>query len=647
VINIKNSYTPIIKAQFLEYENIEKNINSSKLSDLQGFESSVLLNLSKIKKMQNSKIRGADAKNAMKLKKLWENILNDIRYNYLTVLVDKYKFPFSPSDYIRKHKKELNNKTIVEVVDDEGLIREAFNSIIKELIPSHPKDEYTSTRLLNRHFIIHCGGTNTGKTYNALEALKKSSNGVYLAPLRLLALEIFQTLNSSGVLCTLSTGEEDIVVPAATHVSSTIEKLNLNKNYDVAVIDEAQMMSDVQRGNAWTRAILGVKAKEIHICCSLDAVSLLKTLITDCKDTFELHEYERNTPLIVETTQFKFPDNVEVGDALVVFSKRMVLSVAGILASKGHKVSVLYGNLPPDTRRKQIQRFIDHETDVVVTTDVIGMGVNLPIRRVVFMETRKYDGQDFIIDWDYNSSDGHYVAKSSNGRRMLHDTEFKQIAGRAGRKNIFDEGFVTALTNKGIVKKALSNNLEDLKYAYSTPLDKYILNFPIGTLRDRLVAWLQSRDEVAYIRKANIDEPLGLLEKLDNRYKERLTMNEKYKLIFIPFDSKKEPLIDLWVELIDKYLEKQILIPPVYPKVENLDNLELYYRQLDLFYSYCKEMKQPYDAELIMEVKAEVSEKIHKILKNQIKNMKHKCSKCGKELPWDFPFNICEECHDK
>ena len=36
--------------------------------------------------------------------------------------------------------------------------------------------------------------------------------------------------------------------------------------YEVAVIDEIQMIGDVERGWAWTRVILGIKAKRIHLC---------------------------------------------------------------------------------------------------------------------------------------------------------------------------------------------------------------------------------------------------------------------------------------------------------------------------------------------------------------------------------------------
>ncbi|HAL58320.1 MAG TPA: helicase, partial [Sarcina sp.] len=54
--------------------------------------------------------------------------------------------------------------------------------------------------------------------------------------------------------------------------------------------------------------------------------------------------------------------------------------------------SIIYGALPYDVRHKQAELFAAGKTDVVVATDAIGMGMNLPIRRVVLMETVKYDG---------------------------------------------------------------------------------------------------------------------------------------------------------------------------------------------------------------------------------------------------------------
>lgn len=96
--------------------------------------------------------------------------------------------------------------------------------------------------------------------------------------------------------------------------------------------------------------------------------------------------------LICEDTPFSFPESVLPGDALVVFSKKSVLDVAGRLEEEGIKASVIYGSLPPEIRRRQMQLFTSGKTKVVVATDAIGMGLNLPVRRIVFVQTQKFDG---------------------------------------------------------------------------------------------------------------------------------------------------------------------------------------------------------------------------------------------------------------
>ncbi len=67
------------------------------------------------------------------------------------------------------------------------------------------------------------GPTNSGKTYSALERLKEADSGYYLAPLRLLALEGYETLKRDGVNVSLITGEEEIIDEDSTHIASTIE----------------------------------------------------------------------------------------------------------------------------------------------------------------------------------------------------------------------------------------------------------------------------------------------------------------------------------------------------------------------------------------------------------------------------------------
>jgi len=61
---------------------------------------------------------------------------------------------------------------------------------------------------MGRKLIFHVGPTNSGKTYSAMKMLKDADTGYYLAPLRLLALEGYETLKKWGLQASLVTGEE-------------------------------------------------------------------------------------------------------------------------------------------------------------------------------------------------------------------------------------------------------------------------------------------------------------------------------------------------------------------------------------------------------------------------------------------------------
>ena len=85
--------------------------------------------------------------------------------------------------------------------------------------------------------------------------------------------------SARGVPCSLLTGEENVPAPGARVVSSTIEMVNTRRPIDMAVIDEAQMIFDVDRGWAWTQAIVGVPANEVIIICSAYAVPAIENLL--------------------------------------------------------------------------------------------------------------------------------------------------------------------------------------------------------------------------------------------------------------------------------------------------------------------------------------------------------------------------------
>jgi len=255
-------------------------------------------------------------------------------------------------------------------------------------------------RKLNRQHHFYLGPTNSGKTYHALNALIEAKTGVYLAPLRLLAMEVRDRLVQAGVPCNLITGEERIVMKGAQHTASTIEMMHSTKAVDVAVIDEIQMLQDPDRGQAWTAALIGVPARQVFVCGS-NAVTALCTKALDVLDEpYEITYLERKTPLIFEDNSLcgtryskpKLKNQLQKGDAVVAFSRKDVLTLAARFRHWGYKVASIYGALSPEVRRHESERFLSGDADILVATDAIGMGLNLPIRRVIFANIHKFDG---------------------------------------------------------------------------------------------------------------------------------------------------------------------------------------------------------------------------------------------------------------
>lgn len=113
----------------------------------------------------------------------------------------------------------------------------------------------------------------------------------------------------NNIACSMITGEELIDVDGANHTSSTIEMFDASKRYDVAVIDEGQMVGDKDRGGYWAAAILGVYAPEVHICTAPEGVTLIKRLIAMCRDEVEEVAHKRTVPLVAQSETFRYPSD--------------------------------------------------------------------------------------------------------------------------------------------------------------------------------------------------------------------------------------------------------------------------------------------------------------------------------------------------
>ena len=501
---------------------------------------------------------------------------------------------------------------------------------ILELVPARPEMEFAEVRELARHFILHIGPTNSGKTFQALERLRQAKNGTYLGPLRLLALEVYEQMHGAGVPCTMRTGQECIEEENSRVTASTIEMADFDENYDIAVIDEAQLVADTDRGHSWTKAILGLRAEEIHICMSPAAEQVVCHLIQLCDDTFEVRRYERKTELVCEDRPFAFPDDVQEGDALIAFSKKSVLDVAGRLEEAGIASSVIYGSLPPEIRRRQTRMFNEGMTKVAVATDAIGMGLNLPVRRIVFMQTDKFDGVS---------------------RRPLRIPEVKQIAGRAGRFGIYDKGCVNALGEREL------EYIRTLYRADEEPLTEVNLGFPqvlldIDAPLDELMKiWYSVTPSEPFV-KENIDEALYLYEQA-KRYKNQIDGFENkhliYKMITCPIDIKDRRVVMLWLDYCRTYTADVSLEKPAFYRDHKggIAQYETYYKQLDLYYQFSRRMQKELDEEWLAKQREKTEMRIMSYLTRGKQNYIARCKYCGRLLPLGSPFQVCDDCFGK
>lgn len=499
---------------------------------------------------------------------------------------------------------------------------------IIDMVPVRPETEFTQARAMKRHFILHIGPTNCGKTYQALERLKEAQNGVYLGPLRLLALEVYEKMKEAQIPCTMLTGEERIYEDKSRIISSTVEMLDIDQKYDVAVIDEAQMIADPDRGHSWTRAILGVLAEEIHICMSPAAEKVITHLIALCGDSYERREYERKTVLVCEEVPFRFPEDVQEGDALIVFTKRAVLDIAGRLERSGMKVSVIYGSLPPEIRRRQIQLFSGKQTNVVVSTDAIGMGLNLPVKRIVFIQTEKFDGKN---------------------TRPLKIAEIKQIAGRAGRFGIYDTGYVNAAGEEELeyIRSCFSQAEPEVTHV-SLGFPQVLLDMdePLDAV---LKIWKSVETEEPF-RKISIEEVLFLYEKAYKDRKEIDGFEDKhmlYRMLTCSIDIKNRDIVALWLYYCKTYTADVSLHFPALMMCSDsgLLRYETFYRMLDLYYQFSVRLGKEIDINRLEREREKTEETIMRYLSKNKKEYIQKCRYCGSLLLPGAASSVCDKCY--
>lgn len=557
-----------------------------------------------------------------------DDSLSNLQNDYLSMVSEEYvanllvlvDIPFDLGEHkiiYEQDRAEQNRRRAEEVLEEKRKEEEA-----KRILEDIFGREYSPSIGRNIHYVLHVGETNTGKTHHALERMKEAESGLYLAPLRLLALEVYDKLNADGIPCNLKTGEEEKEVENARHISSTVEMFHEKDYYDVVVIDESQMIADKDRGFSWYKAITKTNAKEVHIIGSRNTKEIMLNLLGDSE--IEIKEYSRDIPLEIESQAFDIK-HTKKGDAIVCFSRRRVLETASRLQNNGHSVSMIYGAMPPETRKKQIQRFINGETTVVVATDAIGMGLNLPIRRIVFLENEKFDGTK---------------------RRRLTSQEVKQIAGRAGRKGIYEVGKVAFTSDVRNMERLLDKEDDPVQTFAIAPTNHVFERFQkyyhdLGTFFE---LWREFKSPKG-TKKASLAEERELYEIIrGTEIEARLSLMDLYGFLHLPFSKKEPELIKQWHETMLSIIRGNALPEPEIKK-GSLEALELTYKAIGLYLLFLYRLGRGTEAIYWERIREEISDGVHEVLKTGVKNMKKECKHCGKKLTWDYRYPMCDECH--
>ncbi len=487
-------------------------------------------------------------------------------------------------------------------------------------------------RSLQRKIIFYAGPTNSGKTYAAMEHLRAAQTGYYLAPLRLLALEGYASLRTHGISASLITGEEEILDAESTHISSTIEMLNFEADVACCVIDEIQMIADRDRGWAWANALIGAPAGTVILTGSADAVAAVTELAAYLGEPLEVIYFVRKNPLEIlpAPTPLK---KIKPRTAVVAFSRKEVLSFRQRLSAH-HRVSVVYGNLSPEVRREEARKFREGESDVLVATDAIAMGLNLPIRTLLFARDNKFDGLR---------------------RRELTTTEILQIAGRAGRYGIHEVGFIGALdaaTLQTIAGK-FHARLPDIERPFSVmaSLHHVLLIGEILETDDLLSILTFFVDNMEFdgpFRAANIESMLEIAAIVGTYH---LDLRTRYHLATAPVGINS-PYIESVFHRYLKHLERGEPVPYIPPRDlppyahthEALLNAEDRVKEVSLYLWLSFRFAASFaDTAVAIRARSRLNRFIETSLAKG--DFVKRCRRCGAALDLTYRFSICERCY--
>lgn len=476
-------------------------------------------------------------------------------------IIDEYQIAHELSQYLEETCFDIDDAR----TDMNSLLQ--HNAIIREFdlldnISDYP-DVFPLARDKKRKIIAYLGDTNSGKTWNAMAKVADACTAAYMAPLRLLAHETYTYLNEQGIPTSLITGEEKILVNNSICTSSTVECFDPHREYDVVVIDEIQMIDDVDRGAFFVQALVGANAKEIIVTGPKEYAKKITEIAEYLGDEIEIEIFNRKSELKALRKPVKLKD-VKPNTAIVAFSKKEVYLIQEQLP-KHIKSTVLYGALGYDVRQTQAERFRNGEVDVIVTTDCIGMGLNLPIETVLFTAIEKYDGY---------------------GVKPITTMLTKQICGRAGRFGKFDTGYYGAIDSgkSGFIKQQMNKRLKPKKGTLPVlPPKRYIESLMrVYDVTEILSSWqnfVKFKREDSIFETANLSKQIHIASYLQTYFSD---YKRYWSIIYCPVDMDKQ--YDEFSNIVKELFETdKITLPKPNVSMMGQNGLEYFLKELTIY----------------------------------------------------------------
>ncbi|MCW2914326.1 MAG: box helicase domain protein [Actinomycetia bacterium] len=375
----------------------------------------------------------------------------------------------------------------------------AFQEWVEERgITLYPAQEDALIEVVSGANVILSTPTGSGKSLVAagahFAALGRDECSFYTAPIKALVSEKFFDLcamfgtENVGMM----TGDAS-VNPLAPIICCTAEVLaqialrdGANADIGLVVMDEFHFYAEPERGWAWQIPLLELpQAQFLLMSATLGDVARFEEDLTrrNGRPTAVIRSAERPVPLLYEYRTTPLHETIEellsiqkapiyvvhFTQAAAVERANALMSINVCSKAEKEQIAELIGNFRFTTKfGRNLSRFVRHGIGVhhagmlpkyrrlverlaqagllkvICGTDTLGVGVNVPIRTVLFTALSKYDGTRV---------------------RRLRAREFHQIAGRAGRAGYDTVGFVVAQAPEYVVEneKALAKAGDDPK----------------------------------------------------------------------------------------------------------------------------------------------------------------------------------------